>query len=111
MTSAFAETTTTLYAHGKIAASIAELEQTVGHYREMVRLTNLRYDSGLSNYFEVLYAMQQLFPAEIALARFRLGLLTNYVDLYKALGGGWTIENPTWQSPAASSQAPAPASP
>jgi len=113
VTSAFAETTTVLYAHGKIGASIAELEQTVGSYSEMVRLTNLRYDSGLSNYFEVLYSMQQLFPAEIALARFRLGLLTNYVDLYKALGGGWTIENPTWQSPAASgqAQAQAPASP
>jgi multidrug efflux system outer membrane protein len=111
VTSAFAETTTTLYAHGKIAASIAELEQTVGQYREMVRLTNLRYDSGLSNYFEVLYSMQQLFPAEIALARFRLGLLNNYVDLYKALGGGWTIENPTWQSPAVSGQPASQATP
>ncbi|HEY2796458.1 MAG TPA: efflux transporter outer membrane subunit [Thermoanaerobaculia bacterium] len=101
VTAAFAETTTVLYARDKIAASLAELEQTVNHYGEMVRLTNLRYDSGLSNYFEVLYAMQQLFPAEITLARFRLNLLTNYVDLYKALGGGWSIENPSWQSPAA----------
>jgi multidrug efflux system outer membrane protein len=101
VTSAFAETTTVLYARGKIAASVAELQQTVDHYAEMVRLTNLRYNSGLSNYFEVLYAMQQLFPAEITLARFRLNLLTNYVDLYRALGGGWNIENPTWQSPAA----------
>ncbi|HEY1251438.1 MAG TPA: efflux transporter outer membrane subunit [Thermoanaerobaculia bacterium] len=107
VTGAFAETTTVLYARDKIAASMAELEQTVNHYTEMVRLTNLRYDSGLSNYFEVLYAMQQLFPAEIALARFRLNLLTNYVDLYKALGGGWNIENPTWQSPAAAPAAPA----
>jgi multidrug efflux system outer membrane protein len=118
VTSAFAETTTVLYARDKIAASIAELAQTVDHYSEMVRLTNLRYDSGLSNYFEVLYAMQQLFPAEIALARFRLNLLTNYVDIYKALGGGWEIENPTWQSPAAATgqaqpvqPAPPPASP
>ena len=114
VTSAFAETTTVLYAHDKIAASMAELQQTVGHYSDMVRLTNLRYNSGLSNYFEVLYSMQQLFPAEIALARSRLNLLTNYVDLYKALGGGWSIENPTWQSPAVSGQpqaTPASASP
>ncbi len=26
----------------------------------------------------------------------------DFVDLYKALGGGWAIENPSWQSPAAS---------
>ncbi len=72
----------------------------------MVDLTNLRYNSGLSNYFEVLYSMQQLFPAEIALARSRLALLIDVVDLYKALGGGWAIENPTWQSPAAEHAAP-----
>jgi multidrug efflux system outer membrane protein len=106
VTSAFAETTTVLYAREKLAASVAELVQSVDNYREMVRLTNVRYNSGLSNYFEVLYAMQQLFPAEISLARARLALLTDYVNIYKALGGGWKIETPTWQSPAA---APPPA--
>ena len=99
VTSAFAETTTVLYAREKLAASVAELSQAVDHYGEMVRLTNLRYNSGLSNYFEVLYAMQQLFPAEISLARARLALLNDYVNIYKALGGGWKIDNPTWQSP------------
>ena len=92
VTNAFAETTTVLYARGKIAGSVAELAQAVDHYREMVRLTNVRYNSGLSNYFEVLYAMQQLFPAEIALARLRLDLLIDFVDIYKALGGGWNIQ-------------------
>jgi multidrug efflux system outer membrane protein len=101
VTSAFAETTTVLYARQKLAASVAELERSVGHYREMVRLTNIRYNSGLSSYFEVLYSMQQLFPAEIALARARLELLTDYVAIYRALGGGWNISNPTWQSPGA----------
>ena len=82
---------------------MAELEQAVSHYREMVRLTNLRYNSGLSNYFEVLYSMQQLFPAEIALARVAPGPPDDFVDIYKALGGGWnlTAGDPTWLSPAA----------
>ena len=101
VTGAFAETTTVLYGREKLAVSVAELAKTVHHYGEMVRLTNLRYNSGLSNYFEVLYSMQQLFPAEIALARSRLALLTEYVNIYKALGGGWKIEEPTWQSPEA----------
>jgi multidrug efflux system outer membrane protein len=101
VTGAFAETTTVLYAREKFAATVAELQRTVNDYSEMVRLTNVRYESGLSNYFEVLYSMQQLFPAEIALARARLNLLVDFVNIYKALGGGWNIQSPGWQSPAA----------
>jgi multidrug efflux system outer membrane protein len=108
VTGAFSETTTVLYAREKLAGSVSELEKTVADYREMVRLTTLRYDSGLANYFEVLYAMQQLFPAEIALARQRLNLLVDYVDIYKALGGGWQIETPTWQQPSTASAAAKP---
>jgi multidrug efflux system outer membrane protein len=108
VTGAFSETTTVLYAREKLAGSVSELEKTVSDYREMVRLTNLRYDSGLANYFEVLYAMQQLFPAEIALARQRLNLLVDYVDIYKALGGGWNIETPTWQQPSTAAAAAKP---
>jgi len=86
---------------------VDELETTVAAYGEMVRLSQVRYDSGLADYFEVLYSMQLLFPAEIALARARLDLLNDYVDIYKALGGGWNITDPTWQSP--NSEAPPPA--
>ena len=110
VTGAFSETTTVLYARQKIADTVKELTRTVDEYREMVRLTNLRYFSGLSSYFEVLYAMQQLYPAEIALARARLDLLLDFVDIYKALGGGWNLQpedpNPTWLSPAAVAAAP-----
>ena len=109
VTGAFAETTTVLYARQKIAGSVAELAEAVNNYREMVRLTTLRYNSGLANYFEVLYSMQQLFPAEIALARARLDLLTDTVNIYKALGGGWNIQSPGWESPTAT-QAAAPVS-
>ncbi|HEY6929290.1 MAG TPA: efflux transporter outer membrane subunit [Thermoanaerobaculia bacterium] len=101
VTGAFSETTTVLYAREKLAASVAELEKTVADYREMVRLTNLRYDSGLASYFEVLYAMQQLYPAELALARQRQNLLSDYVNIYKALGGGWKIETPDWRQSSA----------
>jgi multidrug efflux system outer membrane protein len=107
VTGAFSETTTVLYARTKIAASVNELETTVDAYREMVRLSQVRYDSGLADYFEVLYSMQLLFPAEIALARGRLDLLSDYVDIYKALGGGWNLTDPTWQSPG--TEAPPPA--
>lgn len=104
VTSAFAETTTVLYAHGKIRASLAELTKTVDNYRQMVDLSTLRYNSGLANYFEVLYAMQLLFPAETDRVLAEIDLMTDYVNIYKALGGGWNVQpddaNPTWLSPA-----------
>jgi len=59
-----------------------------------VRLANIRYTSGLSNYVEVLDAQQQLYPAEVLLAQTRSARLTNLVALYRALGGGWNAENP-----------------
>jgi len=99
VTAAFAETTTVLYARERIAASLEEWNRTVGEYREMVRLSNLRYNSGLSNYFEVLYAMQLLFPAEISRVISQVNLLNDYVAIYKALGGGWNIETPNWTIP------------
>jgi multidrug efflux system outer membrane protein len=99
VTAAFAETTTVLYAREKIAAALAEWNQTVGEYREMVRLSNLRYNSGLSNYFEVLYAMQLLFPAELSRIISQVNLLNDYVQIYKALGGGWNIQTPDWTMP------------
>ena len=106
VTSAFAETTTVLYAREKIDASIVQMKRTVGEYREMVRLANVRYDAGVSDYFEVLYAMQLLYPAEVTLVNAQLNLAIDYVNIYKALGGGW---NQPEHPPEAATPAPAPA--
>jgi len=64
----------------------------VAAYQEAVRLASVRYASGLSAYFEVLEAQQQLFPAEIGLAQTRRDQLVAVVNLYRALGGGWQAE-------------------
>jgi len=101
VTAAFAETTTVLYARQQIAVSLDELTRTATQYREMVRLSNMRYNSGLSNYFEVLYAMQLLYPAELSLVISRVNLLNDYVAIYRALGGGWNIQTPDWTIPSA----------
>jgi multidrug efflux system outer membrane protein len=55
-----------------------------------------RYQFGLSSYYEVLEALQQLFPAQQTLAQIRRARLTTYVALYKALGGGWTLTDAQW---------------
>jgi multidrug efflux system outer membrane protein len=57
-----------------------------------VRLSSERYVAGKASYYEVLEAQQQLFPAELNLARTERDQLLAVVALYKALGGGWQAE-------------------
>ena len=50
----------------------------------------MRYRGGVVSYLEVLDAERQFFDAEIELARAKLDQLRAYVELYRALGGGWS---------------------
>jgi multidrug efflux system outer membrane protein len=58
--------------------------------RRALELANVRYETGVSNYLEVLEAQRTLFEAEIALSQAQLSQVTAAVQLYKALGGSWT---------------------
>ena len=49
-----------------------------------------RYRSGISSYLEVLDAQRGLFTAQLALVQVQRQYLVSTVDLYRALGGGWT---------------------
>lgn len=106
VTNAFSEVSTELVAHEKLAEVEKQQARSVAAYRQAVEIANVRYVAGLSSYVEVLDAQQQLFPAENALAQTRFARLANFVALYRALGGGWNIQDPTWKPPAGS---PAPA--
>jgi multidrug efflux system outer membrane protein len=57
---------------------------------ERFRLAELRYRNGVSSFLDVLDAQRSLFATQQALAQTRLAQQQNQVNLYKALGGGWT---------------------
>jgi outer membrane protein, multidrug efflux system len=61
----------------------------VGALRDALDLAQLRYQSGLSSYLDLLDAQRSLFTAQIALSQVQLQQLTAAVQLYKALGGSW----------------------
>jgi outer membrane protein, multidrug efflux system len=63
---------------------------------EAVDHATARYRQGLASYYEVLEAQQQLYPAQTALALIRRNRLVSYVQLYKALGGGWNLSDAQW---------------
>ena len=86
---ALQEVSNALTAQQKLAEARREQERAVEALRESVRLATLRYTGGLANYFEIIEAQQQLFPAENTLARIQRDQLIAVVQLYKALGGGW----------------------
>ncbi len=52
-------------------------------------LSNERYDKGVTSYLEVLESQRQSFDAQLSYSTVRSELLISYIDLYKALGGGW----------------------
>src|SRR6266446_5176499 len=89
---AFGEVSRALADRTKLVETERQRARAVSAYQEAVRLANVRYASGLSAYFEVLEAQQQLFPAEIGLAQTRRDQLVAVVNLYRALGGGWQAE-------------------
>jgi multidrug efflux system outer membrane protein len=86
---AFHEVSDSLISREKFKAVRDQQVQTVVAYREAVTISTQRYLVGTSQYFEVLDAETQLFPAENALAQTELNQLLTIVQLYKELGGSW----------------------
>jgi outer membrane protein, multidrug efflux system len=103
---AFAEVATALVAYQKLAGVESEQARAVTVNREAVRLSNQRYLAGRSDYLEVLQAEQQQFAAENAVAQTHFNRLASLVQLYKALGGGWQLEDQQWVERGAAGVAP-----
>jgi multidrug efflux system outer membrane protein len=89
---AFADLRSAFVAKRQAATRTVALEQAVRALRRQQRLATLRYDNGFSSYLEVLDAERALFDSELALVDARRAHLVAGVDLYRALGGGWTPE-------------------
>lgn len=64
----------------------AELVQTNDRVAQMTRAL---YDSGMSDYFDLLDAERSLYDSQMQLIDLVAQQYINYVALFKALGGGW----------------------
>lgn len=90
---AFREVSDALVARERLAEIRQEQAREVETLNRAVRVSTERYLAGKASYYEVLEAQQQLFPAELGLARTRLNERLALAALYKALGGGWKDES------------------
>jgi multidrug efflux system outer membrane protein len=93
---ALREVSDALAAQSKLVERRAAEERQVKALELAVELSLDRYRTGRANYFEVLEAQQQLYPAEDGLAQSQRDQLLTVVALYKALGGGWKLTDDAW---------------
>jgi multidrug efflux system outer membrane protein len=67
-------------------------DRQIESLRSYARIARLRFDNGYTSYIEVLDSERSLFNAELSRAQTKGVLFQALVNLYKAMGGGWTIE-------------------
>jgi predicted aminopeptidase len=60
--------------------------------KDYARLAQVRFDEGYTSYLEVLDTNRRLFNAELTQAQTKAILFGSFVNLFKAMGGGWVVE-------------------
>jgi multidrug efflux system outer membrane protein len=86
---AFREVSDALVARAAFDEQLAALNARIAAEQRRFEISETRYRNGIESYLAVLSAQQDLFAAQQQLIDLRLARLTNIIDLYKALGGGW----------------------
>jgi NodT family efflux transporter outer membrane factor (OMF) lipoprotein len=91
--SALQEVENALVASTTEQAHRQSLVTAVAANRKAVGLAEQLYTEGLTDFINVLQAQQALYSTENALVQSTAAVSTDLVALYKALGGGWTVES------------------
>jgi outer membrane protein TolC len=89
---AFREASDSLVGYTKAREFRVQQEALTTAAQDARRLADVRYQGGATSYLEVLDADTRLFEAELALAQARQAELSAFVEVYRALGGGWQQE-------------------
>ncbi len=91
--SAFREVADALVARQTYGDQLQARKAGLAASQEYFDLARQRYQQGLDSYLTMLDAQRSLFAARQAYVATRLAMLTNQVNLFKALGGGWQEES------------------
>jgi len=88
---ALREVSDALSAFDRLREERTQQENLVNTLEDTVRLSELRYRGGLDSYLQVLDAQRNLFTGQLALAQLRLAERQSVVEIYRSLGGGWSV--------------------
>jgi multidrug efflux system outer membrane protein len=86
---AFREVSDALIAYEKDHEFLRQQEALTYSAKDASRLSDIRYRGGASSYLEVLDSNTRTYAAELTLAQAELSEMLDYVQLYRAVGGGW----------------------
>jgi multidrug efflux system outer membrane protein len=87
---AFREVSDALVGYRRFRELRESQQQVVVAAQDARRLADLRYQGGATSYLEVLDSDTRLFVAELGLVQAQLAEHNAFVEIYRALGGGWT---------------------
>ncbi|WP_337014868.1 efflux transporter outer membrane subunit [Leclercia sp. AS011] len=87
---AFKEVNDSLDAITRYGEQLTELVAQQEVAQETLRIAQNRYNNGYSSYLDVLDAQRTLFSVQTSVVQAKNNLLLAQIDLYKALGGGWS---------------------
>ncbi len=87
---AFKEVNDSLDAITRYGEQLTELAAQQEVAQETLRIAQNRYNNGYSSYLDVLDAQRTLFSVQTSVVQAKNNLLLAQIDLYKALGGGWS---------------------
>ena len=86
---AFREVSDALIAYEKDHEFRTQQESLTYSAKDASRLSDIRYRGGASSYLEVLDSNTRTYAAELTLVQAQLNEMLDYIQLYRALGGGW----------------------
>jgi multidrug efflux system outer membrane protein len=91
---ALEETENALVDFGREQVRRDYLRQSERSATQAMALARQRYDGGISDFLPVLDAQRSQLAIQAQLAQSETRTATSLVAIYKALGGGWEIEQP-----------------
>jgi len=88
---AFRSVNDALIDQDRTRAQLAAQRQQIDSLKTYADTARLRYDNGYTSYLEVVDAERSLFNAQLTFTQSEQTLLQAMINLYKAMGGGWTV--------------------
>jgi multidrug efflux system outer membrane protein len=86
---AFADVEDALVSYQSQGQQLEALGRQLGALKTYVRLAQLQFDAGYTDYLTVLDANRNLFSSELVATSTRAGTFAAMVGIYQAMGGGW----------------------
>lgn len=90
---AFGEVENALVGVDRLAAQMDHVTRRRDILARSVKHARERYEAGYAPYLDQLDAQRNLYQTEIEVINVRQSQLLNLLNLYKALGGGWSADN------------------